>query len=173
MQNGYALPSSRSSFAELGELLKSNEATYLEAYNALRVAVHWDTSVKSPCSHTICQVFASALPVAYAKGITVQDSEAFAQLILDAAYDATLCVASILAKSRSARVKVYLTALGGGAFGNRNEWICNAINKALRVYERCPLDVVLVHYGSIVRSQFSSSIPKFGNILPMAERTKK
>ena len=169
MQNGYALPSTPNSFAELGEILRSSESIYLEAYNALRVAVHWDTSVKCPHTHRICQVFASALPVAYAKGVKTKDFETFAQLILDAAYDATLCVASILARKRGSRVKVYLTALGGGAFGNRAEWICRAISKALQLYKYSPLDVVLVHYGSVVRSQFLSSVPNIGTPLPEDE----
>ena len=173
MQNGYALPSTKDSFAELGEMLKSNESMYAEAYNALRIAVHWDTSVKGPHTHRICQVFASALPVAYAKNVRAQDFEVFAQLVLEAAYDATLCVASILAKTRGTRVKVYLTALGGGAFGNRNEWICRAINKALQLYKHSPLDVVLVHYGSVVRSQFLSSVPNIGNPLPEEDEESK
>ena len=62
MQNGYALPSTRTSISELGQLLESNQALYIEAYNALRVAVHWDTGLKCPHTHKICQVFASALP---------------------------------------------------------------------------------------------------------------
>jgi hypothetical protein len=47
-----------------------------------------------------------------------------------------------------ARVKCYLTALGEGVFGNRYEWIRDAIFDALDLYQGWPLDVVLVHFDS-------------------------
>merc|ERR1712048_727105 len=42
-----------------------------------------------------------------------------------------------------------LTAVGGGAFGNREEWVADAIAKALRAHEHAPLDVKLVHYMKV------------------------
>jgi len=44
---------------------------------------------------------------------------------------ATLRVALCLALEQRRRVRVFLTALGGGAFGNRHEWIADAICGAL------------------------------------------
>ena len=48
------------------------------------------------------------------------------------------------------RVRVYLTCLGGGAFGNKAEWIRTSMVAALRKHRDAPLDVFLVHYGSRV-----------------------
>jgi len=43
--------------------------------------------------------------------------------------------------------KVYLTLLGGGAFGNRNDWIISAIRRSLKKYANTPLDIRIVSYG--------------------------
>lgn len=186
MRNGYALPSRQGAMKELSDRLAIEDGLQRTCIDNSRVGVHWNTEVtpssarrtrKTPShGHKICQVFASALPVAYARGTSVQDWSAFAKLVLDAAYDSTLAVGAILAQQRnqlhhslltpstasgstsgssrnelvdSPRVTVYLTALGGGAFGNRFNWIVDAIEKALHQYADMPLDVKLVHYGSI------------------------
>jgi hypothetical protein len=114
-----------------------------------RVGVHWSTGVhlEGAAEHRVCQVFASAVPVTYS-GIAASVWEPFARLVLDAAYDATLCVSTVLAWKRKARVTVYLTMLGGGAFGNERLWIREAMQRALDKHRDAPLDVVLVHYGS-------------------------
>lgn len=44
---------------------------------------------------------------------------------------------------------VLLTRLGGGVFGNHDEWIDTAILRALKIVERADLDVRLVSYGSV------------------------
>ena len=97
-------------------------------HRALRVGVHWDTEVarsrKAPAEprHHVCQVFSSAVPVAYAKSTTSANWATFATAILRATYEATLLVGAILARQRGQRVTVYLTSVGGGAFGNRSLW---------------------------------------------------
>ena len=48
--------------------------------------------------------------------------EAFASLILEAAYEATMW-AAVLNAQRGASNVVLLTQLGGGAFGNHDDWI--------------------------------------------------
>ena len=65
--------------------------------------------------------------------------------------EATLACASALALKRGVRQQVYLTALGGGAFGNELSWIVSAVRGALQKYSAQPIDVHLVHYfrGSI------------------------
>jgi len=45
---------------------------------------------------------------------------------------------------------VFLTTVGGGAFGNRVAWIAAAIAVALRQYRGAPLDVHLVFYRSAI-----------------------
>jgi len=101
-------------------------------------------------------VYASALPCAYARGPTEGDWEPFARLVLRAAYEATLAVGAVRSsEAGGARVKCYLTTLGGGVFGNRYEWIRDAILHALDRYQDWPLDVVLVHYGSRVDAHWA------------------
>ena len=47
--------------------------------------------------------------------------------------EATLAAGALLAVQRQTRVTVYLTCLGGGAFGNRTLWIKSAIDNAVKV----------------------------------------
>jgi hypothetical protein len=44
---------------------------------------------------------------------------------------------------------VLLTRLGGGAFGNDDDWIDGAIRRALRLTEGMGLEVWLVCYGAV------------------------
>ena len=44
------------------------------------------------------------------------------------------------------RVPVYLSCVGGGAFGNATLWIVAAIEKACQACAALPIDVRLVHY---------------------------
>merc|ERR1711990_1352102 len=43
--------------------------------------------------------------------------------------------------------KVFLTALGGGVFGNEMHWIKDAISKACQKFQSVELEVILVSYG--------------------------
>ena len=156
MQNGYALPATPASMGELGRRLRADAALVEAAEAALRVGVMWDTQVKPPATHRVCQVFTSALPVAYAKATKSADWAPFASLVLRATYEATLRVALSLSIQQERRVKVYLTALGGGAFGNRHQWITDGIGQALERLKHAPLDVIMVHYGSRVHSDWAA-----------------
>ena len=160
MQNGYAMPVGRGSLAELAARLTAEPNLVEQAEAALRVGVHWETSVAPPLEHRVCQVYASALPCAYAHGPPESDWEPFARLVLRAAYEATLAVGAVRSlEAGGTRVKCYLTALGGGVFGNRYEWIRDAILHALDLYQGWPLDVVLVHFGSRVDADWAHDLP--------------
>ena len=87
----------------------------------------------------------SALPVAYTQ-IPRSRWTAFAQLVLQAAYEATMW-AAVLNVQRGASNVVLLTTLGGGAFGNDEKWIHDAMWRALRVMAKTQLDVRLVSYA--------------------------
>ena len=81
-------------------------------------------------------------------------------MVLRGAYFATLAVAQCKSAAEGGRrVPVYLTSLGGGAFGNRMEWIRDAMAAALDAFSDAPLDVVLVHYGSRVPSDWAAAVP--------------
>jgi hypothetical protein len=58
--------------------------------------------------------------------------EAFASLVLQAAYEATMS-AAVLNAQRGASNVVLLTQLGGGAFGNHDDWIHVALRRALEI----------------------------------------
>lgn len=72
---------------------------------------------------------------------------AFAQLILDASYEAAF-LAGVLNAIKTGNTTMYLTLLSGGAFGNAEIWIMAAIERSLRLFEDCDLEVAIVSYGS-------------------------
>ena len=160
MQNGYCLPCTVHSMAAIRDRLDTDATLYDNCYRAMRVGVHWDTEVEMDQRQLVTQVFTSALPVAYSYSTKVDDWARFACFMLDVAFDATLAVGRVLSHKRGgARVKVYLTPVGGGAFGNQPLWIVQAIEKALWKHRQAPLDVVLVHYRCLD--------PKFLTIQPI------
>jgi hypothetical protein len=55
-------------------------------------------------------------------------------------------LAAVLNKQRGASDVVLLTLLGGGAFGNADDWIHGAIRRALTLMSGFALDVRLVSY---------------------------
>lgn len=143
MNNGYVM-ASEYGLMQIEQHLSSISYEQREQLKGLlRIGVHADTDVTLPdCQHQVTQVFCSALPLAY----SMHDDELwteFAQLILDAAYEATLAAAVQNAQA-TGNNSVYLTLLGGGAFGNPDEWIIDAIRKALLAYQDSGLQVMIV-----------------------------
>jgi hypothetical protein len=94
----------------------------------------------------VSQAFCSALPVAYSQ-VERQHWEPFASLILEAAYEATLW-AAVQNAQRGGSNFVLLTSLGGGAFGNNDDWIDEAIRRALKIMSPFDLEVRVVSYGT-------------------------
>lgn len=93
--------------------------------------------------HRVHQVFCSALSCGYASG-SLALWRPLAKLVLDGAYEATLRVALVHGVER-----VWLTFLGGGAFGNAKPWIGAAIGRALRLAEGHDLDVRIAHHRGV------------------------
>merc|ERR1711959_645107 len=80
----------------------------------------------------VTQVYGSACSIPYS-GNHEALWEPFARLVLEASYEATL-LCSVLTACRHgspASNRVFLTALGGGAFGNDLGWILAALERAL------------------------------------------
>jgi hypothetical protein len=112
----------------------------------LRVGIQWDTQVTlRGCEHKVTQTYCSALPVAYSyhPANLWQD---FARLVLEASYEATIC-AAILNRQSTGNNHVFLTLLGGGAFGNETNWIIDAISRALTIYKDWNIEARIVSYG--------------------------
>jgi hypothetical protein len=116
----------------------------------LRIGLHHDVEVTDTIedepSHHVSQAFCSALPVAYGQVPQVY-WKTFGSLVLEAAYEATVWSA-VLNAQRGASNIVLLTALGGGAFGNEEAWIIDALRRALQLASQFDLDVKLVSYGT-------------------------
>ncbi len=97
-------------------------------------------------THLVSQAYCSALPVAYS--VHSEDLwSGFGQLVLEASYEAAIC-AGILNLTKTGSRKVFLTLLGGGAFGNPEDWIFPAIHRSLTEFSDIDLDVAVVSYGS-------------------------
>lgn len=147
MKNGYALARSDGLIQIADQLRRLNESELDKLRQLLKIGLQWDTQVTlNDSAHLVCQAYCSALPVTYSRHSSTLWAE-FAQLILEASYEATICT-SILNSVRNGNNKMFLTLLGGGAFGNETTWIINAIRRALNLYKNADLDIVIVSYGS-------------------------
>lgn len=147
MRNGYAL-ASHSGLVEISNRLRaSSESELDELRQLLRIGIQWNTQVTlNESRHMVSQAYCSALPVAYSRHSSNLWAE-FARLILEASYEATIC-AAILNSTRNGSNRLFLTLLGGGAFGNDTDWIVGGIQRALNLYRRADLDIAIVSYGS-------------------------
>ena len=147
MKNGYAL-ASRDGLIDISEQLEaSTEKERDRLREQLRIGIQWDTQVTiRDSSHLVTQAYCSALPVAYSQHPS-DLWESFARLVLEASYEATVCTA-ILNVQETGNKRVFLTLLGGGAFGNRTDWIMDSIERALRLYGDRDLEVAIVSYST-------------------------
>ncbi|MGB5687042.1 MAG: hypothetical protein WBM35_14630 [Candidatus Electrothrix sp.] len=147
MCNGYALPS-RDGLLEISSRLRSlHEDERDELRKLLRIGIQWDTQVTlNESSHLVSQAYCSALPVAYSS-LSAHLWQHFARLVLEASYEAAIC-AAILNSENTGNNTVYLTLIGGGAFGNEIDWILDAIKRVLMLYAEHNINVAIVSYSS-------------------------
>jgi hypothetical protein len=147
MRNGYAL-ASREGLIEISKRLDASSENELnQLRQLLRIGVQWNTQVTiNDSKHTVTQAYCSALPVAYSNHSSDLWKD-FAQLVLDASYEATICTA-ILNSLNTGNNRVFLTLLGGGAFGNKTDWITEGIKRALMLYGDWDIEVAIVSYGA-------------------------
>lgn len=147
-RNGYAL-CTRQGLDLIGDHLRAIDPKQADALaGKLRIGIHRDVEVTDASGApgpVVNQAFCSALPVAYGR-VPPQHWAAFAQLVLDAAYEATMLEAVINTRRGASNI-VLLTMLGGGAFGNAPEWVHAAIKRAVKKVKGFDLDVRLVSYG--------------------------
>eukprot|EP00092_Neocalanus_flemingeri_P014986 GFUD01016185.1.p1 GENE.GFUD01016185.1~~GFUD01016185.1.p1 ORF type:complete len:356 (+),score=99.41 GFUD01016185.1:137-1204(+) len=156
MKNGYMMPSRSDAMKEVGERISNEDGLRESLFLNGRTGIHWSTEVTTG-SHQVTQVFCSAVPITYTqtgRGTKPKDWKSLAEVILESAYEATLLTGAILAGKREQRVTVFLTCLGGGAFGNPSPWICAAMEKALLAHVDKPLDVKLVNYARMPTDNF-------------------
>lgn len=146
MRNGYAL-ASHGGLVEISNRLRGSSESELDGLRQLlRIGIQWSTQVTlNDSKHTVSQAYCSALPVAYSHLSSNLWAE-FARLVLEASYEATICTA-ILNSIKNGNNRLFLTLLGGGAFGNEIDWILGGIQRALNLYKHVDLDVAIVSYG--------------------------
>lgn len=152
MVNGYAM-------FRLEDLNRVNrgltdlDAAHIDHLRSLiRIGVQRNTEVTDASpdlatpGHLVSQAYCAALPVAYNRP-PPHHFTSLARLILEAAYEATLH-AGVLNAQVSGNPTVFLTLLGGGVFGNTEDWILDAIERALASdrFAGTDLDVVVVAY---------------------------
>lgn len=160
MRNGYPLCTEMGLEEIDGRLAQTSETERDRLRRLLRIGVHRGVQLTDGLlpRRLVSQAFCSALPVAYSN-LPAARWASFAQLVLEAAYEATLRAAALYASDK--RRTVYLTRLGGGAYGNDDRWINAAIRYAvLSVGLVEDLDIRLVCYRGV-----SAEMRRFGTSL--------
>lgn len=79
-----------------------------------------------------------------ASGEMAREQEAFKQRVIENTLRPKP-VAAVLNYHDTGNPRVYLTLVGGGAFGNDLSWIVSALRRALNLVSNHPLDVRLVN----------------------------
>lgn len=161
MKNGYALAGADG----LKDISRHLSGLSMEQYESLkeklRIGVQWNTEVTISLNRqSVSQAYCSALPVAYSHVPSIFWRD-FAYLILEATYEATF-FAALKNYETNGNNKLFLTLVGGGAFGNEMSWIVGAIQQALHKFKSTPLEVKIVSYGS-PKPQVSRLVESFKN----------
>lgn len=150
MRNGYAF-CSESALEHISEVIEQCTPEEYEALlGKLKIGIQWNAEVTYySTGHSVTQAYCSGLPVGYSD-VEPELWEAFARLVLDATYEATFS-AALLNYHQTGNPRLFLTLVGGGVFGNRPEWIQDAIRRSVMKFKRTPLQVKIVSYGSSSR----------------------
>jgi hypothetical protein len=161
VQNGYTFTQSSERLAALSQVIAARRQELLDL---IKIGVHADVGVNfsgrsvakgmiptnSDTPVTVTQAYCSALSVGYAGVGPASVWQPFAQLILDAAYEATLW-AAVVNEQRTGVKDVFLTLVGGGVFRNEFEWISAAIGRAVSLLRAAGADlkVHVCHFRQI------------------------
>jgi len=112
----------------------------------LRIGLQTETEVTlRDAGHRVTQAYCSAVPVAYSRQ-PAHLWEPLGRLVLEASYRATF-YAALRNREQTGSNTLFLTLLGGGAFGNPLDWILDALEENLIRFAHSGLDVQLVSYG--------------------------
>jgi len=146
MKNGYIMLTDDGIHTLSNNLDNMNESERDALRENLRIGVLSNAEVTlSDTKHSVSQAYCAAIPIRYS-AYQSDECESFARLILEAAYEATICT-GILNAVETGNHTVYLTLVGGGVFGNKLEWIMDAIKRAVCLYQQVDLDIKIVSYG--------------------------
>lgn len=145
MENGYALitPTGQDAIYHTLQNMNKDQLDILRSSLCVGFVQNAQVTAGNRRNH-VSQVFCSALPLRY---FPHSDKiHAFAQLILDATYEATFH-AALLNVANTGNPRVYLTLVGGSAFANDVQWILASIRKCILAFRKWPLDIRIVSYG--------------------------
>lgn len=166
VRNGYTF-SDEKSLARLTRVIlgsKEEKGAYEALLDSVKVGLHENVGVTFRSRFdevvegiTVTQVYCSALSCAYS-GVHKDHWAVFSQLVLDACYEATMWAGVLNALSGMGpadnRHDVFISFIGGGAFGNDPQWICRAIGRSLAIMRRrnAPIRVHICHYQEMNQS---------------------
>jgi hypothetical protein len=146
MRNGYALCTEEGLATVARKLDELDVRGVDKLRDLIRIGIHSRVQVTDvEGEQLVSQAFCSALPVSYSR-IPSERWKSLATLVLEGAYEATLWAAVLNAHNSGSNI-VFLTRLGGGAFGNEPPWIHHAMRRALTKVTDIGLDVRVVSYG--------------------------
>lgn len=165
MENGYAL-FEEYQLDNLNKIIQNYEHQIMDN---LEIGVQWDTEVvPSENKHTVSQAYCSALPILY-HDIDIDKFEPLARLILESLYHSTFIASILNSKSN----KLFLTLVGAGAFGNKKEWVLDAIEKCLYTYKNFDIDVNIITYGGRPDYEITNMINDFKNRKQYSDENKR
>jgi len=146
IRNGYALPEIDGLLAINKQLSALTEEEHDDLKSKLKIGLQWNTEVTlGGNGQLVSQAYCSALPVRYSQ-IESHYWEPFARLILEGLYEATF-YAALINLEKTGSNKVFLTLVGGGAFGNELHWILESLEKVMEQFRNVALDVRMVSFG--------------------------
>lgn len=144
MKNGYALitPTGQQIISQKLQCMDEDQLDKLKSSLQVGLLKHAEVTAGNSNNH-VSQIFCSALPLSY---FPHNDQiHSFAQSILDATYEATFH-AALHNYVITGNSTVYLTLVGGSAFGNNVQWILASIRKCILAFRKWPLDIRIVSY---------------------------
>ncbi len=147
MKNGYCLATAEG-LLHIDNIMKNlDNAEYEDLKGMLKVGIQNNAEVTAfPGNMRVSQVYCSGVPVAYS-GRSASSWEKFGRIVLEATYEATFLTAVRKIKTDGNR-KLFLTLVGGGVFGNPDNWLYDAIMYNLKKFENSGLDIIFVSYGA-------------------------
>lgn len=151
VKNGY-IESSRAKLDPFNQQLGIQNDLREQLLSRIRIGVQENTTVTDLPSMDVqvTQTYNSALSIGYSM-LPDRLWEPLARIVLDATYEATLLVGILQSHAGRAPPVVYLTKVGGGVFRNRDEWIQQAMYRAIEKTQEygISLDVRIVHFGGV------------------------
>ena len=153
VNNGY-IGSKRRSLNRLNEAIRLYDVD--DFIKNIKVGVHDDVGVVFSSRYKpidedlyVTQVYCSAVGCNYTS-IPKNSWQPIAEIILQSQYEGAIWSA-VLNYLRGGTNKLFLTFIGGGVFGNKNEWIGRSISRALNIAKKynTGLDIIICHYKHI------------------------